>query len=167
GDGRRAVTALAEHLDIPIIHSLMAKGTVPDEHPLLLGMPGFWGLESTNSYARDADGVLAIATRFAETAASSWNRDYTWRFPPSRLVQIDIDPAEIGRNFPVEVGIVADAGLALRAIAGAVRSRRPAPLSRPGLRDRIGAARQALFAASAERGASDAFPLRPERILAD
>jgi acetolactate synthase-1/2/3 large subunit len=163
----RAVLDLAAHLDLPIAHSLMAKGLIPDDHPLLLGMPGFWGLEATNAYSRDADVVVAVATRFAETDASSWNPDHTWRIPPSRLVQIDIDPSEIGRNFPVEVGIVADAGLALRAIADAVRSRRPAPLSRPGLRERIGAARQALFAASAERGASDAFPLRPERILAD
>jgi acetolactate synthase I/II/III large subunit len=167
GDGRRAVTALAEHLDIPIIHSLMAKGTVPDEHPLLLGMPGFWGLESTNSYARDADVVLAIATRFAETDASSWNPDYTWRFPPSRLIQIDLDPAEIGRNFPVEVGVVADAGLAIKSIVDSVRRRSPVGTSRPGLRERIRSARTDLFERSAERGLSDQFPLRPERILAD
>jgi acetolactate synthase-1/2/3 large subunit len=167
GEGRRAVTELAEHLDIPIIHSLMAKGTVPDEHPLLLGMPGFWGLESTNSYARDADVVLAIATRFAETDASSWNPDYTWRFPPSRLIQIDLDPAEIGRNFPVEVGVVADAGLAVKSIVDAVRQKSPVGTSRPGLRDRIRSARTDLFERSAERGLSDQFPLRPERILAD
>jgi acetolactate synthase I/II/III large subunit len=165
--GRGALLELAEHLDVPIAHSLMAKGTVPDDHPLLLGMPGFWGLASTNAYARDADVVLAVGTRFAETDASSWHPDYTWRFPPSRLIQIDLDPAEIGRNFPVEVGILADAGLGLRAIADAVRRQRPAPVSRPGLRDTILAARTELFAASAERGRSEAFPLRPERILAD
>jgi acetolactate synthase-1/2/3 large subunit len=167
GDGRRSVTELAEHLDIPIIHSLMAKGTVPDDHPLLLGMPGFWGLESTNSYAREADVVLAIATRFAETDASSWDPDYTWRFPPSRLIQIDLDPAEIGRNFPVEVGVVADASLAVKSIVDAVRHRSPVGTSRPGLRERIRSARTDLFDRSAERGLSDQFPLRPERILAD
>ena len=167
GEGRRAVTELAEHLDIPIIHSLMAKGTVPDEHPLLLGMPGFWGLESTNSYARNADVVLAIATRFAETDASSWNPDYTWRFPPSRLIQIDLDPAEIGRNFPVEVGVVADAGMAMKSIVEALRRKHPVGTSRPGLRERIQSARADLFERSAERGLSDRFPLRPERILAD
>ncbi len=70
---RKALLALAEHLDIPIAHSLMAKGTVPDSHPLVLGMPGFWGLEFTNSYAREADLVLALGTRFAETDASSWH----------------------------------------------------------------------------------------------
>ena len=82
--------------DIPVAHSLMAKGAVPDDHPLVLGMTGFWGLELANDYAREADVVLALATRFAETDASSWHPDYTWSFPPSRLIQIDIDPAEIG-----------------------------------------------------------------------
>jgi acetolactate synthase-1/2/3 large subunit len=165
--GRRALRELAEHLDIPVAHSLMAKGALPDEHPLVLGMTGFWGLEVTNEYARESDVVLAIATRFAETDASSWNPAYTWRFPPARLIQIDIDPAEIGRNYPVEIGAVADAALAVPAILAAVRRRQPASVVRPGLRERIRSARSELFAASAERGRSDQFPLRPERILAD
>jgi acetolactate synthase-1/2/3 large subunit len=165
--GRRALLALAEHLDVPVAHSLMAKGTLPDDHPLVLGMTGFWGLEFTNAYALEADLVLALATRFAETDASSWNPSYTWRFPPSRLVQVDVDPAELGRNYPVEVGAVADVGLAVRAIGAAVRRARPEPVTRPALRERIRRARADLFAGARERGASDAFPLRPERILAD
>ncbi|MCG5212861.1 thiamine pyrophosphate-binding protein [Streptosporangium sp. KLBMP 9127] len=164
-EGNAALLALIEHLDIPLVHSLMAKGAVPDEHPLVLGMPGFWGLELANSATREADVVLALATRFAETDASSWDPRFTWSFPPGRLIQIDIDPAEIGRNHPVEIGAVADVGLALRAIADAVLTRRPA--SRPELRERIRAARTDLFASSRERGRSDRFPLRPERILAD
>jgi acetolactate synthase-1/2/3 large subunit len=163
--GRTALRELAEHLDIPVAHSLMAKGALPDDHPLVLGMTGFWGLEFTNEYARKADLVLAIGTRFAETDASSWNPAYTWSFPPSRLIQIDIDPAEIGRNYPVEMGVVADAALAVPAIRDAVL-RRPST-ARTDVRRQIGTARHDLFAASAERGRSDQFPLRPERILAD
>lgn len=156
---------LAEHLDIPIVHSLMAKGTVPDAHPLLLGMPGFWGLELTNDYARAADVVLALATRFAETDASSWDPRYTWDFSGSTLIQIDIDPAEIGRNYPVEIGAVADVRLGVQAVAEAAAAH---PVrDRPELRARIRAARSELYAASAERGRSADFPLRPERILAD
>jgi acetolactate synthase-1/2/3 large subunit len=68
---RAAVASLAEQLDIPVAHSLMGQGTLPDSHPLVLGMPGFWGLEITNAYTRDADVVLALGTRFAETDASS------------------------------------------------------------------------------------------------
>jgi acetolactate synthase-1/2/3 large subunit len=165
--GREALRALAEHLDLPVAHSLMAKGVLPDEHPLVLGMTGFWGLAETNAYARAADVVLALATRFAETDASSWDPGYTWSFPPSRLIQIDIDPAEIGRNYPVEIGAVADAGCATRQILAAVRRLRPGGIDRPELRTRIRTARTELFAASADRGRSEQFPLRPERILAD
>ena len=164
---RTALTGLAEHLDIPVAHSLMAKGTVPDDHPLLLGMTGFWGLEVANGYARDADVVLALGTRFAETDASSWHPDYTWRFPPSRLIQVDIDPAEIGRSYPVEIGAVADTALAVAAVARAVSRARSAPVSRGNLRDTIRTARASAFAAAREQGRSDAFPLRPQRILAD
>jgi acetolactate synthase-1/2/3 large subunit len=165
--GRRALLALADHLDIPLAHSLMAKGTVPDRHPLLMGMTGFWGLEMTNTYTREADVVLALGTRFAETDSSSWDDRYTWGLPPGRLIQVDLDPAEIGRNYPVEIGVVADATLAVGAIEAAVRERRPEPVLRPGLRERITVTRTTLFADSRERGGSDAFPLRPERILRD
>jgi acetolactate synthase I/II/III large subunit len=165
--GRAALVRLAEHLDIPIAHSLMAKGTVEDRHPLVMGMTGFWGLDLTNKYTMDADVVLALATRFAETDASSWNSGYTWRFPPAKLVQIDLDPAEIGRNYPVEIGAVADVGQAVSAIADAVVAGSPQGTARPDLRETIRAERRELFAASRERGRSDDFPLRPERILAD
>ncbi|MFT4085481.1 MAG: thiamine pyrophosphate-binding protein [Nocardioides sp.] len=165
--GRSALIGLAEHLDIPIAHSLMAKGTVGDRHPLLLGMTGFWGLEPTNEYTRTADVVLAFGTRFAETDASSWDERYTWGNPDAKLVQVDLDPAEIGRNYPVEIGVVADATLAVEAIERSVRRAAPEPVTRPGLRESIGATRAQLFESSRERGASDAFPLRPERILRD
>ncbi|MBO2448602.1 thiamine pyrophosphate-binding protein [Actinomadura barringtoniae] len=173
GPGRDALLSLAEHLDVPIVHSLMGKGIVPDTHPLLLGMPGFWGLETTNDYTRTADVVLALATRFAETDASSWDPRYTWNLgghgegSPGRLIQIDIDAAEIGRNYPVEIGAVADVTHAVQAIAEAVRAVRPDPVNRPALRERIRGARSALFSGSRERGRSDALPFRPERILAD
>jgi acetolactate synthase I/II/III large subunit len=166
-DGRRALVDLAEHLDIPIVHSLMAKGTVPDDHPLLLGMPGFWGTETTHAYTLHADVVLALGTRFAETDASSWDPAYTWRFPPTRLIQVDVDPTEMGRNYPVEIAVVADANRATRRILDEVRRREPAGRDRPDVRAEIGVARSALFGASADRGRSDQFPLRPERILAD
>jgi acetolactate synthase I/II/III large subunit len=158
--GPQPLLSIAEHLDIPMAHSLMGKGTVRDDHPLLLGMPGFWGLETTNDYARTADVVLALATRFAETDASSWEPAYTWNLggDGGRLIQIDVDPAEIGRNYPVEIGAVADVTLALRAIATAVHNLCPDPVSRPALRERIQAARVALFAGSRASSAICATP---------
>ena len=174
--GRDALLRLAEHLDIPIVHSLMAKGSVPDEHPLLLGMPGFWGTETTNAYTRDADVVLAIGTRFAETDASSWDPAYTWRFPPTRLIQIDIDPAEIGRNYPVEIGVVADATLAVQRIGDArapPRAGRTVPARRararsppPGPRCSR-AARSGDAATSSRCGPSASSPTCGRRVPAD
>ncbi|GAA2334064.1 thiamine pyrophosphate-binding protein [Streptomyces kunmingensis] len=164
---RTALLNLAEHLDIPLAHSLMGKGAIADQHPLLLGMPGFWGLETTHAHTKGADLVLALATRFAETDASSWDATHTWNFPPSKLIQIDIDPAEIGRNYPVHIGAVADVALALEAVGAAVHARQTSPVIRPGLRDTIAAARRSVFDAAMDAGRSDTFPLRPQRILTD
>ncbi len=166
-EGRAALLELVEHLNIPVAHSLMAKGTLPDRHPLVMGMTGFWGLELTNEYTRKADVVLALGTRFAETDASSWNSEYTWAFPPGRLIQIDLDAAEIGRNYPVEIGAVADVNHAVPAITAAVKTLVAEPVERPDIREQIGTVRAELFAASQERGRSTDFPLRPERILED
>ena len=139
----------------------MGKGAVPDRHPLLLGMPGFWGLESTHEQTKAADVVLALATRFAETDASSWEPAHTWNFPPSRLIQIDIDPAEIGRNYPVDIAAVADVEHAVLAVEAAVRAAHPEPRTRPGLRERIAESRTALFEAARANGTSRQLPVAP------
>ena len=70
---RRALVELAEHFNLPIAHSLMGKGRVADDHPLVLGMLGFWGSDFANAYAREADLILALGTRFAETDSNSWD----------------------------------------------------------------------------------------------
>jgi acetolactate synthase-1/2/3 large subunit len=145
----------------------MGKGVIPDRHPLQLGITGFWGSELANRSTREADLVLAIGTRFAETDSSSWDPRYTWAFPPAKLIQIDLDPDEIGRNYPVEFGAVADASSAVTAIADAALRLQPEPRRRAGLRESIAASREEVFGRARERGLSDAFPLEPERILAD
>ena len=158
----------------------MAKGAVARRAPAAAGMPGFWGTETTNTYALNADVVLAIGTRFAETDASSWNPAYTWRFPPSRLIQIDIDPAEIGRNYPVEIGVVADADAGgprrspTRSGAqrpdGPHRPRAARARSRPRGRRCSPAAPNAVAATSSRSGRSGSWPTsgprcRPTPIL--
>ncbi|MBX6350364.1 MAG: thiamine pyrophosphate-binding protein [Clostridia bacterium] len=166
-EGRRLVSELALWLDLPVAHSLMGKGVLPDDHPLNVGMTGFWGTELANGLAREADVALALGTRFAETDASSWDPRFTWRIPPTRLVHVDLDPAELGRNFPAHLAIQADALLTLRALLAEVRRLCPEGRSRPGLREAVRKARHALWSEVEANGASDAFPLRPERILRD
>src|SRR5579871_722915 len=119
------LAALAEALEIPVAHTLMGKGCMHEDHPLLLGMTGFWGTPIANEMCRTADLILAVGTRLAEASSSSWDPRFTFAIPPGRLMHIDIDPAEIGRNFPTEFGVVADAKKALGALASAASGGRP------------------------------------------
>ena len=162
---RAAILQLAERLNVPIAHSLMAKGALPDSHPLVMGMTGFWGTPLANAYAREADVVLALGTRFAETDSSSWDARFTWDVRTTALIHIDIDPAEIGRNFPVAFGAVADVRHAAKQLADAARdasSRQSADL-----RAEIAEARELIWNETAARGRLDDFPLKPERIIED
>src|SRR6266508_1788757 len=113
------LAALAEALEVPVAHSLMGKGCLREDHPLLLGMTGFWGTPIANDKCRTADVLLAVGTRLAEASSSSWDPRFTFAAPPTRVIHIDTDIAEIGRNLPTELGVVADAKLALAALADA------------------------------------------------
>ena len=118
---------LAERLSIPVATTLMAKGIFPEDHPLALGMTGIWGTRVANETARSADVILAIGTAFGEADCSSWNPQYTFAIPPTRLIQIDIDPQEVGKIYPVDVGIVGDAKATLRELHDALRARPVTP----------------------------------------
>ena len=157
------LAALAEALEVPVAHSLMGKGCMREDHPLLLGMTGFWGTPIANDTCRTADVILAVGTRLAEASSSSWDPRYTFAAPPTRLIHIDADLAEIGRNLPTELGVVADAKLALGAAVRAARGRRHRDRGR--LREMIASGRRAFAEAWDHHWNSDQFPLRPERIL--
>jgi acetolactate synthase-1/2/3 large subunit len=159
--------AFVDAMAIPVAYSLMGKGALPDDHPLTLGMSGFWGTKFNNGKCMEADWVLALGTRFKEADSSSWYPDFTFNFPPSKLIHVDIEPQEIGRNFPAEIGVVADLRPALKALTKAAKRLYPAPRENKALVAAI-ARERARFVSSNEKAAtSDAFPMMPERILAD
>jgi acetolactate synthase I/II/III large subunit len=159
--------ALVDHLGIPVAHSLMGKGALPDDHALVLGMSGFWGTSLVNKACLRADWVLGLGTRFKEADCSSWYRDYTFNMPPTRLIHIDIEPSEIGRNFPTALGVVADLKQALTVLLQVARELYPAG-RRPGAIVReIADFRQAFAESNQAMQNSDAFPMMPERILAE
>ena len=159
--------AFVDHLQIPLAHTLMGKGALPDDHPFVLGMTGFWGTKFINEQTRGADLILALGTRFSEADCSSWEREYTFNFPPTKLIHIDIDPAEIGRNYPVDIGAVADVREALSALNRVARVIVPEGVRRPAVARAIEAAREAFVQSNRKHAESDAYPMRPERILAD
>jgi acetolactate synthase-1/2/3 large subunit len=130
-------------------------------------MTGFWGTQYVNDSCRTADTILALGTSFKEADCSSWEKEYTFDIPRSTLIQIDIDPNELGRNYPVEIGVVADLKNALAALLKAARRLYPAGRKADELRATMAQVRTEFIASNAEAAASNQFPMRPERILAD
>ncbi|MET0660992.1 MAG: thiamine pyrophosphate-binding protein [Steroidobacteraceae bacterium] len=166
-DACAELRTFVDHMQMPVAHSLMGKGALPDDHPLLLGMSGFWGTELVNQSCLSADWVLGLGTRFKEADCSSWYRDFTFNIPPTRLMHIDIEPSEIGRNFPVEIGAVADLKSALKTLVEVARELYPQGRKYPQMIHRIQEFRRAFAERNQAMACSDAFPLMPERILAD
>jgi acetolactate synthase-1/2/3 large subunit len=115
--------ALAEQLDIPVYTSFMGKSALPYEHRLHLGVAGVWGEYPATEAVRNADVILAIGARFNDLHAGSWIPGYVYNVPPTRIIQVDIDPEEIGRNYPVEMGMVGDAKAFLGQAARIARAK--------------------------------------------
>ena len=161
------LAALAEFLDIPVSRTLMGQGCLSDLHPLMIGQTGFWGLEATHSFTLNADVILGLGTRFAEADSSSWYQGVTFDPQTTTFLQIDIDPTEIGRNYPVEIGAVADLKLALSQILEEAKKLCPNGIKREGLREKIAAAKAEFKKSNEAISTDDRFPMTPQRILRD
>jgi acetolactate synthase I/II/III large subunit len=114
------VVELAELLGAPVATTLLSKGQMPEDHPLSIGLVAF-GIKDLRKYVTDADLVLLVGSR------SGW--EDTMAVPigvPSReqrIIHIDVDPKNLGPNYPNTVGMVSDAKLGLQAIIGALRGK--------------------------------------------
>jgi acetolactate synthase-1/2/3 large subunit len=164
----KAVAAFSAETSIPVVTSPLGKDLAdPRTTPLLLGPTGRNGTYQANRATRNADVILALGTRFDDRSTSSWRPGYTYAIPPSRLVHVHGDPAEIGRNYPAEIGIAASPATVLRQLNAA----------RPGKQIRPETRRQWVADCNKWRAEwenhrtfgkkSDSKPLRPERVLAD
>jgi acetolactate synthase-1/2/3 large subunit len=106
----------AEALGAAVITTLQGKGCFPEDHPLYAWHAGSKGTTCGNYLASHADVILAVGVRFADETASSYRHGISFAIPPTRLIHVDIDPAEIGKNYPVEAGITGDARAVLEAL---------------------------------------------------
>jgi len=159
--------SFVEHMGLPVAYSLMGKGALRDDHPLVMGMSGFWGTELVNQSCLGADCIFAIGTRFKEADCSSWYQGYTFNIPNTKVIQIDIEPQEIGRNYPVEIGVIADAKAALGVLNRVARQVFPDGFPRDGLKKEIAEFHADFKENNREMAESNAFPMMPERILAE
>jgi acetolactate synthase-1/2/3 large subunit len=113
---------LAALLHAPVVTTWSGKGAFPEDDRLFAGPIGQTGTVAGNTIAAAADVVLAVGCRFTDWSASSYRKGVTFSLPPGKLIQIDIEAQEIGKNYPVEVGILSDAKPALSALLAAVGS---------------------------------------------
>jgi acetolactate synthase-1/2/3 large subunit len=159
------LAAVARALGAPVATTLMGKGLFPETDALSVGVTGIWGTRAANDTTRDADVVLAVGTAFGEADCSSWRPEHTFRIPGSRLIQIDIDPVEIGKSYPVDVGIVGDAKATLQALADALGATpRPAAVARE--QATLVAGRKRDWQAELVESQQDAgTPIHPARLL--
>lgn len=161
------LAALAEFLDIPVSRTLAGQGCLSDRHPLMIGQTGFWGMEFTHSLTTSADVVLGLGTRFGEADCSSWYQGVTFDPGVSTFLQIDIDPSEIGRNYPVKIGAQGDLKIGLAQILAEVKKICPNGKQNPALRESIREAKAAFKQSNEAISKDGRFPMTPQRILRD
>lgn len=162
------LTTLARKLGIPVISSPNGFGCIDMNDPLSLGFIGRNGAYPANQAGRHADVVIAIGARFDDRSASSWLPGYSWNFPHSKLIHVDIDPAEIGRNYPPDLGIMADARTFLRQLLAEIERR--APKRDDALKPwhaELKKWQQEWDAFTRPNFDIHATPIRPERVVAD
>jgi acetolactate synthase-1/2/3 large subunit len=164
----KELTEFVRGLGIPVISSPNGMGCLDMTDSLSLGFIGRNGAYPANEAGRRADLVIAIGARFDDRSASSWLPGYSWNFPHTKLIHIDIDAGELGRNYPPDVGIVADARTVLRQLLAELQRQAP---------EREGVLRQWHADIEGWKAAWDDFtrpnfevqasPIRPERVVAD
>ncbi len=156
------VARLADLLGAAVVTSYGRADAIPSDHPLFLGHLGRLGSEEGIEAIRQADVILAAGTRLGQSTTF-----YDNRYIPAdaRIIQIEVDPQELGRNYPVEVGIEGDARAVLQEILGQIREQEPRRNERwvSDIHD-WAARRQARLEAEARDSSS---PMKPQRVYGE
>ena len=164
----KELTELARRLRIPVISSPNGMGCLDMDDPLSLGFIGRNGAFPANEAGRRADLVIAVGARFDDRSSSSWMPGYSWNFPATKLIHVDVDTSEVGRNYPPDLGIIADARTFLRQVLAEIERKGGTPGNgyKSWHASIVGWQKQwaEFIAPNSEVHAS---PIRPERVVAD
>jgi acetolactate synthase-1/2/3 large subunit len=114
---------LMEMLQIPAVVSLIGKSCIPEDDPLCLGMPGMHGSKAASMTLQESDLIFAIGTRFADRVTGRLDAFA----PHAKVVHVDIDPAEIGKNRNADIPIVGDAKTVLTALNEELKKQKAEP----------------------------------------
>jgi acetolactate synthase-1/2/3 large subunit len=150
------VVELSEMLGIPMVTSMNAKGTIPENHALSAGVVGLYSRECANRLVAETDLALFVGSRTGSQVTNSW------QIPPkgTPVIQLDIAPEELGRNYPNTVSLCGDCRLVLQQLLAILEPRQP---NQPWLERAAELVSQWRSDVDRFRN-SDAVPMRPERI---
>lgn len=153
---RSELIALAEKLSIPVATALNAKAMFPADHPLAVGVPGSYSRACANQVLCEADLVFFIGSHTGGQVTNSYT------IPPqgTPIIQLDINPAEIGRNYPIKVGLQGDARNTLRRMLDQSETATP----RTAWINRVQALVEQWKAGVSAQVNSEVVPMRPERL---
>ncbi len=150
------LVALAEQLRIPVVMTLNGLSTIGFDHPLYGGVAGEYGADSANAILLRADVVLVAGSSLGSMTTKNWSL-----IPAgAQVIQVDIDGAEIGRNFECAVPVVGDVGAVIAQLTAAARFQAAGEWAAE-----IADIRAGWRAAVRESEMSDAVPIRPERLF--
>lgn len=154
GRAHDAVRQFARRLQVPVLHTFMAKGSLPDSDPLSLYTIGLQARDYATVVMEQADVVIALGYDFVEYAPCFWNprRD-------KRIVHIDASPAEVDEHYIVEVGVLGDLRLSMEHIGAGLT-----PFDSPWA---YGARRTVIEGFEAEQAGAPSWPLRPQHVMCD
>ena len=122
-EASEALREFATLTTIPVVTSPNGKGAMDETHELAFGAIGRNGTYAATEAARNADVMLALGCSFDDRTSSAWIDGYTFAIPPTKLIQVDTDSDEIGRNYPAHLGILGDARASLEAMIRLVRNK--------------------------------------------
>jgi acetolactate synthase-1/2/3 large subunit len=156
------LTALAQALTAAVGTTLSGKGAIAEDHPLSVGVTGSMGTSAAAAALAEADVVLLAGTKAGSGPTFGWALPR----PDQAVVQLDLDPAELGRAFTLAAAVLADARPGLTGLRAALDQPGPAPDRAP-WRARIAELAAAWRADRDAERASDAVPIAPQRVLAE
>lgn len=155
-DGREVVTRCAEIFDAPIVTSCPAKGIVPWDFDLSIGVVGRFGTPVADEIVRRSDVLLVVGSSLSENTTEGW----TLIPSGTQIIQIDVNSFNIGRNYPVALPMVGDAFLTLDQI-----NRQASPMKRPDYRRELHDLKRDWIVRVDQKAQSDAVPILPQRVI--
>src|SRR5680860_162347 len=164
----REILEFATYMNIPVHTSPMGKGIIDETHPLCLGPTGRNGAYAANEAGKSCDVLLALGTSFDDRATSAWLEGYTYSMNTCKLIHVDIDAREIGRNYPFELGIIGDIKMVMQQLLEMAQLTLSS--NKPNYSEWLGKInewKQIWQQYKEPLIISDALPIRPERIIAD